>query len=152
MKANWKLSTALFVLAALGAGGAPVLAQQAPAAEKDSAGSDIIVTATRRDQSVQDVPMTLQAFSTDTLSKLNVTTFNDLLKYTPNVTFSNNGPGQGAIFMRGLSAGFAGQQSSATIGGFPNVALYLDDQSMQFPARNVDVYVCLLYTSDAADE
>ena len=141
MKANWKLSTAVFVLAALGAGGAPVLAQKAPAAEKDNAGSDIIVTATRRDQSVQDVPMTLQAFSTDTLSKLNVTTFNDLLKYTPNVTFSNNGPGQGAIFMRGLSAGFAGQQSSATIGGFPNVALYLDDQSMQFPARNVDVYV-----------
>jgi iron complex outermembrane recepter protein len=143
MKTRWKLSAAGLVLAALGAGGSPVLAQQAPvpAAEADRASTDIIVTATRRDQSQQDVPMTLQAFNTDTLSKLNVTTFNDLLKYTPNVTFSNNGPGQGAIFMRGLSAGFAGQQSSATIGGFPNVALYLDDQSMQFPARNVDVYV-----------
>jgi iron complex outermembrane recepter protein len=142
MKSSWKLSTAVIVLAALGAGGAPAWAQKAtPAADEDKSGADIVVTANRRDQSAQDVPMTLQAFSTDTLAKLNVTTFNDLLKYTPNVTFSNNGPGQGAIFMRGLSAGFAGQQSSATIGGFPNVALYLDDQSMQFPARNVDVYV-----------
>ena len=42
--------------------------------------------------------------------------------------------------MRGLSAGFQGNQSSATIATFPNVALYLDDQSMQFPARNVDIY------------
>jgi outer membrane receptor protein involved in Fe transport len=102
---------------------------------------EIIVTANRRDQSLQDVPMTLQALSSDSLSKLNVTTFNDLLKYTPNVTFGSNGPGQGAIFMRGLSAGFAGEQSSGTIGGFPNVALYLDDQSMQFPSHNADVYV-----------
>ena len=80
---------------------------------------EIIVTAQRRDQSLQDVPMTLQALSADSLSKLNVTTFNDLIKYTPNVTFGNNGPGQGAIFMRGLSAGFAGEQSAGTIGGFP---------------------------------
>ncbi len=149
MKAKWSLSTAALVLAAMGAGGAPAYAQTAPAAAApadtttadDRRAPDIVVTATRRNLSLQDVPMTLQAFSTDTLSKLNVTSFNDLLKYTPNITFSNNGPGQGAIFMRGLSAGFAGQQSSATIGGFPNVALYLDDQSMQFPARNVDVYV-----------
>ncbi len=43
--------------------------------------------------------------------------------------------------MRGLSAGLRGSQSSATIANFPNVALYLDDQSMQFPARNVDIYM-----------
>ncbi len=117
---------------------------QAPAADAVAApttSGEIIVTANRRDQSLQDVPMTLQALSADSLSKLNVTTFNDLLKYTPNVTFGTNGPGQGAIFMRGLSAGFAGEQSAGTIGGFPNVALYLDDQSMQFPSHNADVYV-----------
>jgi len=57
-----------------------------------------------------------------------------------NVSFATNGPGSGNIFMRGLSAGFAGNQSSATIAQFPNVATYLDDQSLQFPARNLDVY------------
>jgi outer membrane receptor protein involved in Fe transport len=39
-----------------------------------------------------------------------------------------------------LSVGNAGSQSSGTIGGFPNVAIYLDEQSGQLPARNLDVY------------
>ena len=70
-----------------------------------------------------------------------MSTFDDLIKYTPNVTFSGNGPGTGNIFMRGLSSGGSGNQSQSTTAPFPNVALYLDDQSMQFPARNVDVYM-----------
>src|SRR6202000_174442 len=84
---------------------------------------------------------TIQAFTGDTLADLNVNTIDDILKYTPNVTYGTNGPGQGEITMRGLSNGFRGSQSSATIGNFPNVAIYLDDQSMQFPARNVDIYM-----------
>lgn len=141
MKSYLKVSTAAFVLASLGAGSAPAFAQESAASSDEAAPGDIVVTANRRDQSLRDVPMTIQAFGTDTLSELNISTINELIKYTPNVVFSNNGPGNGAIFMRGLSAGFAGQQSSATISGFPNVALYLDDQSMQFPARNADVYL-----------
>ena len=150
VNAKWISSSAIVAIVVLGAGATPAFAQAAPQAATPQATDDqaadrgvgqIIVTATRRDQSLQDVPLTIQAFSTDTLSKLNITTFNDLLKYTPNVTFANNGPGAGAIFMRGLSAGFAGEQGAGTIGGFPNVAIYLDDQSMQFPAHNADVYV-----------
>jgi iron complex outermembrane receptor protein len=100
---------------------------------------EITVTATRRSESVQDVPITIQAISGDQLKQLNVSTFDDAIKLLPNVTFANNGPGTGNIFMRGLSAGFAGGQSSASIAPFPNVATYLDDQSMTFPSRNVDV-------------
>jgi iron complex outermembrane receptor protein len=99
------------------------------------------VTAQRRTESIQDVPVTIQALTGEQLGQLNVTTFDDVLKYLPNVTFSSNGPGQGNIYMRGLSAGFAGNQSSAAINPFPNVATYLDDQSMTFPARNVDIYM-----------
>jgi outer membrane receptor protein involved in Fe transport len=87
------------------------------------------------------VPITIQAITGDSLKQLNVTTFDDLLKYTPNVTFSGNGPGTGNIFVRGLSSGGSGNQSQSTTAPFPNVALYLDDQSMQFPARNNDVYL-----------
>ena len=141
LKSYLKISTAAIVLAALGAGSVPAFAQESAASSDEAAPGDIVVTANRRDQSLRDVPMTIQAFGTDTLSELNITSINELIKYTPNVTFGNNGPGNGAIFMRGLSAGFAGNQSSAAIGGFPNVALYLDDQSMQFPARNADVYL-----------
>ena len=57
------------------------------------------------------------------------------------MTFSGNGPGTGNIFIRGLAAVGSGNQSQSTTAPFPNVALYLDDQSMQFPARNNDVYL-----------
>ena len=138
------LKTGLFAGSALFAMAGTAHAQQTAAAETPAVATnngEIIVTAQRRNESLQDVPMTLQALSADSLSKLNVTTFNDLLKYTPNVTFGNNGPGQGSIFMRGLSTGFAGEQSAGTISPFPNVAVYLDDQSLQFPSHNADVYV-----------
>jgi len=102
---------------------------------------EIVVTAQRRSESIQNVPITIQAITGDQLAQLNVTTFDDVLKYLPNVTFGSNGPGQGNIYMRGLSAGFAGNQSSAAVAPFPNVATYLDDQSMTFPARNADVYM-----------
>src|SRR2546430_17687816 len=72
---------------------------------------------------------------------MSITTFEDVIKLLPNVTFSANGPGQGNIYMRGLSVGCAGSQSSASINPFPNVATYLDEQSLTFPARNLDVYM-----------
>jgi outer membrane receptor protein involved in Fe transport len=140
MNSNPKLSCAI---AAILSGSSIGLSYAAPAADtSESEGlQEITVTAQRRVESIQDVPITIQAITGEQLSQLNVTTFDDVLKYLPNVTFSSNGPGQGNIYMRGLSAGFAGNQSSAAIDPFPNVATYLDDQSMAFPARNVDVYM-----------
>ncbi len=141
MNTNHKLACAIAaVLGASAVGGPRSFA--ADAADADSSGiQEIVVTAQRRNQSIQDVPITIQALTTEQLSQLNVTTFDDLLKYTPNVTYASNGPGAGQIYMRGLAATNAGNQSGATTAPFPNVALYLDDQSMQFPGRNVDVYV-----------
>jgi iron complex outermembrane recepter protein len=101
----------------------------------------VIITANRRVENLQDVPITVQAITGDQLNQLNVATTYDLLKYTPNVTYSGNGPGTGNIFMRGLGSNGSGNQSQSTIAPFPNVALYLDDQSMQFPARNNDIYL-----------
>jgi len=125
----------------------PITATASAVAAADSAAApqssvdEVIVTAQRRSQNLENVPATIQAFTGQTLDNLHVNTTTDILKYVPNVTYGGNGPGQGNIFIRGLSAGFAGNQSSATIGNYPAVATYLDDQSFTFPARNVDVYV-----------
>ena len=120
-------------------------AADAPAASDDEstgpAVAEIVVTAQRRSESIQDVPITVQAITGAELQKLNVNSAEDLLKYTPNVTYSGNGPGTGNIFIRGLGGVGSGNQSQSTTAPFPNVALYLDDQSMQFPARNNDVYL-----------
>ncbi len=101
---------------------------------------EVVVTANRRSQSLETVPGTIQAFTGQTLDNLHVTTTDEIMKYLPNVTYGADGPGQGSIFVRGLSTGAGGNQSSATVGFYPNVASYLDDQSFTFPGRNVDIY------------
>jgi iron complex outermembrane recepter protein len=102
--------------------------------------SAVIVTAQRRTENIQDVPISMQALTSRTLKQLNIQTFDDYIKYLPNVTAANNGPGQNEVFMRGVSAGSQASQGSGSTGLWPNVAIYLDDQSVQLPNRNLDVY------------
>ena len=144
MKNNRRLAYAISV--ALASAAHAAIAADAPAApadeEQSSAGiTEVVVTAQRRSESIQDVPITVQAVTGEQLKALGVQSFNDLMKYTPNVTFSGNGPGTGNIFLRGLGGSGSGNQSQSTTAPFPNVGVYLDDQSMQFPARNNDVYL-----------
>ena len=130
------------ILAALGtqAGVSHAAPADATDTSETSGIQEIIVTAQRRSETIENVPITIQAITSQQLSDLRIDTIEDAIKYLPNVQLASNGPGQGNIYMRGLSAGFAGGQSSSTIAPFPNVAVYLDDESMQYPARNVDVY------------
>src|SRR5260370_26105778 len=101
---------------------------------------EITVTAQRRTQNIQDVPISMQALTEQTLQQLNISTLDDYIKYLPNVTTANNGPGQNEVFMRGLSAGSQASQGSGSTGVWPNVAIYLDNQSGQLPNRNLDIY------------
>jgi iron complex outermembrane recepter protein len=142
MKKNHKITCA--ILTALGAHAAVYAADVADT--PDAASADtlqvVTVTAQRRTQSIQDVPITIQAITGEQLQQMNVVTLEDVVKYLPNVTFGADGPGGGDIFMRGLSAGGnGGNQSTSTFAPFPNVAVYLDDQSAQFPGRNLDIYM-----------
>jgi iron complex outermembrane recepter protein len=140
MKANPKLACAIgAILSGVGAGSTRV----AMAAETDTSVDqiqEITVTAQRRSENMQNVPVTIQALTSETLSQLNVQTFDDFVKYLPNVTATNTGPGQSSVFMRGLSTTPQGVQGSGSVGGFPSVAIYLDDQSGALPGRNLDVY------------
>ena len=123
---------------------------QAPADATPQAGStapkrvaateNVIVTAQRRTQNLQDVPISIQVLSGAALKRLNIENFDDLLQQLPNVTAAGIGPGQENIYVRGLSLGTGGSQESGIIGSFPNVAVYLDDQSAQIPGRNLDLY------------
>jgi len=101
---------------------------------------EIIVTATRRAESMQNVPISMQAFTAQTLEALHIDTFDDYIKYLPSVSAANSGPGQSEVFMRGLSAGVGASQNSGSTGLYPNVAIYLDNQSVQLPNHNLDIY------------
>jgi len=142
VKINQKCARAVAAILGTHAAGAVYTVAVAADQSDVSAGGiqEVVVTAQRRSENAQDVPIAIQAFSGEELQKLNVTNFDDLVKYLPNVTASSQGPGQSLIFMRGLSAGTPAVQSSGSINGFPNVATYLDEQSGQLPGRNLDVY------------
>ena len=101
---------------------------------------EVIVTANRREEILQNVPTTIQVLTAETLAKLNATTFDDFVKYLPAVTAHGVGPGQNNIYVRGLATAVGGIQGAGIAGIFPNVAVYLDEQSAQLAQRNLDVY------------
>jgi iron complex outermembrane recepter protein len=101
---------------------------------------EVIVTANRREQDQQDVAAEIQVLTADTLAKLNATTFDDFVSYLPGVTAHGVGPAQNDIFMRGLATALTPVQGAGYLGSFPNVALYIDEQSVQLPGRNLDLY------------
>ena len=126
-------------------GGASFAANAAePATVSTGAGADtleeVVVTAQRRSENMQDVPISMQAFTGQALQQLNISTLEDYIKFLPAVTSAANGPGQNEVFMRGLSAGSQASQGSGSTGLWPNVAIYLDNQSGQLPNRNLDIY------------
>src|ERR1700738_1838766 len=131
-------------IAAILSGSAAGITYATPATNDAAAESEgiqeVTVTAQRRIENLQNVPITIQALTSETLTQLNVATFDDFVKYLPNVTVASWGPGQGEIYMRGLSVGQLGLQGAATTATFPNVAVYLDEQSAQLPGHNLDVY------------
>src|SRR5258708_9585309 len=138
MNSNPKLS---YAIAAILSGSPVGFAYGATAADtSESEGiQEITVTAQRRTENIQNVPITIQALSTEQLKELSISNFEDAVRFLPNVSLASNGPGQGNIFMPGLSPGSAGNQSQSSIASFPNVPLSLDDQSVQFPGRNLDI-------------
>ena len=101
---------------------------------------EIVVTATKRAANLQDVSVAVQAIDSDGIEQLGISNFDDYVKHLPNVTFAGRGPGQSTVFIRGMSVEPIGVQLSGTQGSTPNVALYLDEQPVTAPGRNLDVY------------
>ena len=64
---------------------------------------EIIVTASKRSESMQDVPLAVQAISSEQLKDLNIQSFSDYVNYLPSVNFGGRGPGQNEIYIRGAA-------------------------------------------------
>ena len=74
----------------------PALAQETSTSSAgDSTSGEIIVTARRRDESLQDVPMTVGVVTNETLEKLNIQNFEDIESVVPGLTLNNAGNGFG---------------------------------------------------------
>jgi outer membrane receptor protein involved in Fe transport len=102
---------------------------------------EVVVTATKRSASMQDVPIAVQAMTENTLEEQNITSFEDYVKYLPSVNAGGRGPGQNEIYIRGAAVDAINISVAESQGSAPNVALYLDEQPVTAGGRNLDVYI-----------
>lgn len=101
---------------------------------------EVVVTATKRSASTQDIPVTVSAVSGEKLDQLGVANFEDYLIQLPGVTAGGSGPGQNTIYIRGVASTTPNLTTAGVAGIAPNVAFYLDEQPLAQPGRNLDVY------------
>lgn len=101
---------------------------------------EVIVTATKQKASTQDIPVAVSALNEDKLDQMGITDFTDYLVQMPGVTAGGVGPGQNTIYIRGVASTTPNLTTSGVAGLAPNVALYLDEQPLSQPGRNLDVY------------
>ena len=144
VRATSRLRTTLLISTALAIPGV-ALAQAAPplqtadarAAATNSGVEEIVVTATKRSESLQNVPISIQALSTAKLDQLKVTSFNDYAKFLPSVSFQSVGPGTAKVYFRGVATGGDGNHS----GPLPSVGIYLDEQPITTIQGALDIHV-----------
>lgn len=109
-----------------------------PAAEREAATLDTItVTAQKRTENLQKVPISLQVLGEQKLDELNVTDFDDYVKFLPSVSYQTFGPGFAQIYMRGVASGGDGNHS----GSLPSVGVYLDEQPVTTIQGPLDIHV-----------
>jgi iron complex outermembrane recepter protein len=103
----------------------PAMAQDAADTEDTaSTTGDIVVTAQRRDQSLREVPIAIQAFTGEALEAQGIKSATDVINQVPSASFGTMTPTQVTLQMRGVA------QNAAVD---PSVAMYLDDIPLGFP-------------------
>lgn len=98
---------------------------------------EVIVTAQKRQESLQDVPLSMAVLGTQQLENLNVTRFDDFVKFLPSVTYQSLGPGASAVYFRGVASG----ENSNHSGPVPSVGIYLDEQPITTIQGALDIRV-----------
>tara|TARA_Y100000817_G_scaffold101855_1_gene79637 strand:+ start:168 stop:2771 length:2604 start_codon:yes stop_codon:yes gene_type:complete len=101
---------------------------------------EVVVTSRKKDESLQDVPLSVSAIGEEALEQKGINVFEDYLMQLPGVTAGGSGPGQSTIYIRGLASTTPNLTTAGVAGLAPNVAFYLDEQPLGQPGRNLDVY------------
>jgi iron complex outermembrane receptor protein len=113
--------------------------EQSGTAASDTKLAEVIVTATRRSESIQNVPGQVTALTAGALDQMNAHDFADFAAFVPGLSYANTGPQTNLIVIRGITTG---SQLSSAIG------LYLDDVplgastsfGLGYQALNINVF------------
>jgi outer membrane receptor protein involved in Fe transport len=115
----------------------PEPVKQAQAARGVPDETEIIITATKREENLQNVPISVQAIGTRRLDQLNISNFEEYTKQLPSVSFQTAAPGFTTVYMRGVATGGDGNHT----GSLPSVGSYLDEQPITTIGGTLDVHI-----------
>src|SRR3954454_15942392 len=111
--------------------------QQAQSQQGQPDQSEIVITATKREENLQNVPIAVTVLGTRKLDQLNISNFEQYTKQLPSVSFQTAQPGFTTVYMRGVATGGDGNHS----GSLPSVGTYLDEQPVTTIGGTLDVHI-----------
>lgn len=97
---------------------------------------EIVVTARKRQENLQDVPISIDVFSKQDLQKLAINSMDDYLQKVPSISYISTGPGTQLFVMRGVSDGSNPNYSNTSSTGF-----FVDDMSMNYGGSQPDLHL-----------
>jgi iron complex outermembrane receptor protein len=113
----------------------PIAQTQEP---EDTGGLDeVVVSAQKRDESLQDVPISVNALSGNRLEELHASNFEEYVQFLPSVSFQTTAPGFSFVYMRGVASGENGNHSTSQ----PTVGVYLDEQPVTTIQGALDLHM-----------
>src|SRR5476651_2422876 len=137
--AGWRYAFVGGLLASASA--LPVMAAtattDAAASSPGTAVAEVIVTATKREENLQNVPVSVEALTPAVLKQRQITSSDDYIKLLPSVSFQSFGPGQSQIYFRGIASGGDGLHS----GSEPGTGVYVDETPLTTIANGVDLHI-----------
>ncbi len=98
---------------------------------------EVIVTAQKRSEDLQKVPISLTVLGTEQLEQHQVANFDDFAKLLPSVSYQSLGPGQIQLYFRGIASGGDGLHA----GSLPATGLYLDETPVTTIAGSLDIHM-----------
>ena len=116
------------------------LASPALMAQEQTSLGEVVVTAQKREENLQNVPISLTSLNTKTLEELNIQSFKSYVQFLPSVSTTQAmeaGSGFNLIYMRGVATGGDGQATTSQ----PSVGTYLDEQPITTVQGNLDVHL-----------
>ena len=94
---------------------------------------EVIVSARKRDENIQDIPQSVLSFSSEELTKKGITSLNDVAKFVPAMTVVGSGAGLNKIVFRGLADSIRPYLADSS------AAIYLDEQPLTTGAQSPEI-------------
>jgi iron complex outermembrane recepter protein len=115
----------------------------AQAADAEGGLDEIVVTAQKKSENLQNVPISIEVLDSEKIENLHIANLDDYVKYSPSISYvrgegqgGNGQPGSSHVYIRGVVSGGTNHSGSQ-----PSVGTYLDEEPVTTIDGTVDVHI-----------